>query len=193
MISKQQLRKKLRAARKEHVLAQPAEVRALLFHRPPTPIVEAIAPDAVIGLYAATRYEAPARGYARFFKEAGHALALPQLGEGAEAMIFRDYSDPFAQSDLVSGPHGLKQPARSARPLVPDVIFVPLLGFTRAGERLGQGGGHYDRWLAEHPGTRAVGLAWDVQLIAEPGALAIEPHDIKLDCVITPTRIYGDF
>jgi 5-formyltetrahydrofolate cyclo-ligase len=65
---------------------------------------------------------------------------------------------------------------------------VPLVGFTASGERLGQGGGHYDRWLAEHPGRLTIGLAWDAQLCP---ALPSEPHDEPLDAVITPTRIYG--
>jgi len=60
--------------------------------------------------------------------------------------------------------------------------------FAAALDRLGQGGGHYDRWLAEHPAVQKIGLAWDAQLCAD---LPTEPHDIPLDAVITPTRIYG--
>ena len=36
-------------------------------------------------------------------------------------------------------------------PAVPDVVLVPCLGFTRAGFRLGYGGGYFDRWMAAHP------------------------------------------
>ena len=68
------------------------------------------------------------------------------------------------------------------------MLFVPLIGFTASGDRLGQGGGHYDRWLAEHPGRMTIGLAWDVQLCE---ALPVEPHDMMLDAIVTPTRIYG--
>src|SRR3546814_6880034 len=56
------------------------------------------------------------------------------------------------------------------------------------GRRLGQGGGHYDRWLAAHPGARAIGLAWDEQLCED---LPHETHDIRLDAIVTPTRLYG--
>jgi 5-formyltetrahydrofolate cyclo-ligase len=80
------------------------------------------------------------------------------------------------------------QPAAEAEPVIPDVLFVPLVGFTDRCERLGQGGGHYDRWLAEHTPLLAIGMAWDVQLCA---ALPAETHDAALDAVITPTRIYG--
>jgi 5-formyltetrahydrofolate cyclo-ligase len=82
----------------------------------------------------------------------------------------------------------MRQPSDDAEPLTPDVLFVPLVGFTPALERLGQGGGHYDRWLAEHPPRLTIGLAWDVQAC---DTLPTEHHDQRLDAVITPTRIYG--
>jgi 5-formyltetrahydrofolate cyclo-ligase len=186
--SKSELRKALRSARRAHALAQPEAVRGLLFHRPPAPLLARIAPAAVIGLYHASEYEAPTGGYARFFAEAGHTLALPCFANRNAPMAFRVHTDPFAASDLEPGPFGPLQPGTKARAIVPDVLFIPLIGFTPTGQRLGQGGGHYDRWLAEHPGRLAIGLAWDVQLRA---SLPREPHDVALNAIVTPTRIYG--
>ena len=188
MTSKSELRRSLRAARRAHVAAQPEAIRGLLFHRPPAPLAARIAPDAVIGLYHAGPWEAPAGGYARFFAEAGHDLALPRFAGRSAPMQFARHDDPFGESDLAVGPFGILQPEASAGELVPDVLFVPLVGFTAAGNRLGQGGGHYDRWLGEHPAALAIGLAWDVQLCE---TLPTEPHDVPLDAVVTPTRIYG--
>lgn len=178
----------MRRARREHVAAQPDAIRALLFHRPPSPLLSRIADDAVIGLYHATTQEAPAAGYARFFQEAGHSIALPHFEHVSAAMTFRAHTDPHGDSDLVPGPHGLHQPCQEAEHILPDVVFVPLIGFTESLDRLGQGGGHYDRWLAEHPGRLSIGLAWDAQLC---DTIPTEPHDVPLDAVITPTRIYG--
>ena len=186
--TKSELRRTLRAARKAHVDALPDNLRALLFHRPPAPLLARIPSEAVIGLYHAGPWEAPAGGYARFFHEAGHTLALPRFATRAAPMVFARHVDPHAESDLDVGPFGMLQPPDEAAPLVPDVLFVPLIGFTADLARLGQGGGHYDRWLAEHPSALAIGLAWDAQLLA---ALPHEPHDVPLDAVITPTRIYG--
>lgn len=185
---KSDLRRALRARRRAHVEALPDRVRGLLFHRPPEPLLARIPPLAVIGLYHAGGWEAPAGAYARFFHEAGHAIALPHFPGRSAPMTFRRHSDPYAHSDLEAGPYGPLQPPCHAPELVPDVLFVPVVGFTAELARLGQGGGHYDRWLAEHPGRFAVGLAWDVQLC---DALPREPHDKPLDAVITPTRIYG--
>jgi 5-formyltetrahydrofolate cyclo-ligase len=185
---KDQLRYALRAARRAHVAALPDQVRGLLFHHPPAPLLARIADGAVIGLYHASAFEAPAGGYARFFFEAGHTLALPRFAAPRAPMTFARHTDPYGESDLELGPFGILQPGAAAEPLVPDILFLPLVGFTASGVRLGQGGGHYDRWLAQHPPALAIGLAWDVQL-AE--ALPVEPHDRPLDAIITPTRIYG--
>lgn len=187
--TKDQLRKSLRAARKAHVDALPEAVRGLLFHRPPAPLLAQIPQEAVIGLYHAAPFEAPAAAYARFFLEAGHVIALPRFAGRAAPMTFARHGDPYGQADLEVGPFGILQPEAAAEQLVPEVLFVPLIGFTAEGVRLGQGGGHYDRWLAEHPPVLAVGLAWDAQLCA---ALPAEPHDVPLDAVVTPTRIYGN-
>ena len=186
--TKSELRRTLRAARKAHVEALPDPIRGLLFHRPPTPLLARIGDEAVIGLYHAGPYEAPTAGYARFFHEAGHTLALPRFATRDAPMEFAHHSDPYDESDLAVGPYGMLQPEAAADTLIPDVLFVPLVGFTADGARLGQGGGHYDRWLAEHPPRLAIGLAWDAQLCA---ALPNEAHDVPLDAVITPTRMYG--
>ncbi len=155
---------------------------------PPASLLAAIAPDATIGLYHATGSEAPTRAYAAYFQEAGHAIALPRITDEDGRMDFAAWTDPFADSDLTAGPFGMMQPAADLPELTPDVLFVPLIGFTADGHRLGQGGGYYDRWLAAHDGTMAIGMAWDCQ-IAE--TLPHEPHDVALTAVVTPTRTYG--
>lgn len=187
---KEKLRATLRKARADHVAAQPDAIRALLFNHPPRPLLEKIANDQVVGLYHAGPTEAPAGGYARFFYQSGHTVALPYFADDSAPMRFGEHSDPIAETDLEKGAFRMMQPRSSAREVTPDLLFVPLLGFTDKGARLGQGGGHYDRYLATHPNTLAIGLAWDVQLC---NGLPVEQHDITLDAVITPTRLYGPF
>jgi 5-formyltetrahydrofolate cyclo-ligase len=64
-----------------------------------------------------------------------------------------------------------------------DVVVVPGLAFTPGGERLGQGGGHFDRFLARVPGDcLRIGVAFNEQVV---GALPTERHDIAVDRVIT--------
>lgn len=189
-MTKDRLRQKLRAARRDHVANLDPATRALILHRPPAPLLELVADGATIGLYHATAYEAPATGYARFFHERGHRLALPRFAHRGAAMEFAAFADPWNESGCEVGPFGLMQPPTEAETITPDLLFVPLLAFTSGGARLGQGGGHYDRWLATHPGVPAIGLAWDVQRVDD---LPCEAHDHPLTAVVTPTRLYGPF
>jgi len=188
--TKAQLRRAMRKAMRDHVEGLDDAVRALHFHRPPSALLQSIAPEASIGLYHALPNEAPASAYARFFLESGHPIALPYFADRKTPMRFRQHTDPYGESDLEPGPFGALQPQASAIEIIPDVVFVPLLGFTERGGRLGQGGGHYDRWLGAHGNTLAIGLAWDAQRL---DSLELEPHDAMLDLVVTPTRIYGPF
>lgn len=184
------LRKQLRDIRREHVNGMPEAMRGLVFRHPPGAILEKIGQNAVIGLYHAAPFEAPTASYLGHFHEKGHQIALPRFASRGAEMEFALHADPYGESDLEVGPFGMLQPLPDADAVIPDILFVPLIGFTARGERLGQGGGHYDRWLAEHPGRISIGLAWDVQLRDE---LPREPHDVMLDAVITPTRMYGPF
>ena len=184
------LRKALRQARREHAAALPPQISALVFSRPPQAVLELVPAGASIGLYRADPGEAPAAAYARFFHEAGHPIALPRITTLDKPMRFHAHSDPYAEGDLEPGRMGLMQPAATAPELTPQVLFMPLVGFTTRGERIGQGGGFYDRWLAAHPATIAIGMAWDMQ---EVPALPIEAHDMPLTAIITPTRLLGPF
>jgi 5-formyltetrahydrofolate cyclo-ligase len=187
---KKQLRDELRSKRKAHAAALPPEVSALVFNRPPARVLDLVPEGATIGLYRSDEGEAPSRGYIRFFFERGNTIALPRVTTLDKPMEFRLHTDPWEESDLESGVWGLRQPGLGAPLLVPDVLFMPLVGFTAGGDRLGQGGGYYDRYLAAHPQVTAIGMAWDIQEVPE---LPIEPHDMRLSAIITPTRILGPF
>lgn len=192
---KSALRKALRALRQSHVDALPEAMRGLVFHRPPTGLHAHIPDDAVLGFYSAAGSEAPTTAYASFFLERGHAIALPRFADKQSPMHFAEHSDPFEHSDCVPSPfssdkHPIMQPRSTAKAITPDVVFVPLIGFCDTGERLGQGGGHYDRWLAANPSALAIGMGWDCQLVE---SLPTEAHDRAMDLIVTPTRSYGPF
>lgn len=189
-MTKEEVRKQLRTARRDHVTALPDSMRALVFHRPPAPLLEMIPKGSAIGLYRANPFEAPTASYAKFFLDRGHEIALPRFASRNAPMEFARHTDPYDEEDLEVGPFGLLQPIGDASILEPEILLVPLVGFTGRGERLGQGGGHYDRWLADRLGATTIGLAWDCQL-AE--TLPIEDHDQPMRAVVTPTRLYGPF
>ncbi|RYG33618.1 MAG: 5-formyltetrahydrofolate cyclo-ligase [Burkholderiales bacterium] len=184
---KRKLRERLKQKRRDHVTSLPDAVRRLIFHRPPSGVAALMEPGAIIGLYHAGPFEAPTLPYAKWYHENGYRLALPWFADRGSPMAFRLWPDPYDTDALETGPFSVLQPLSDSESIAPDLVFVPLIGFTVAGDRLGQGGGHYDRWLGANPNATAIGLAWDCQLLE---SLPTEAHDAKLDMVVTPTRAF---
>ncbi|HEY0551695.1 MAG TPA: 5-formyltetrahydrofolate cyclo-ligase [Verrucomicrobiae bacterium] len=91
------------------------------------------------------------------------------------------------RNEISPGNFGLLEPVAGC-PVVPlnqlDFILVPGVAFDLAGRRLGRGKGFYDRLLAGVHGHKC-GVAFDAQIVAH---LPEEPHDIRVDSILTPTR-----
>ena len=69
-----------------------------------------------------------------------------------------------------------------------EVVFIPLLAFDEAGNRVGYGKGFYDRFLEEcNPNTIKIGLSF---FEAEPEVTDLNPKDIPLDFCVTPNKVY---
>ena len=115
----------------------------------------------------------------------GKTIALPRFVPQQNLYVACLIRDPAA--DVHRGQYGVREPSDQC-PLVPlnglDFILVPGVGFDLNGRRLGRGKGFYDQWLANHHGTMC-GVAFDQQIVGE---VPVEPHDIRLSCILTPTR-----
>ncbi len=114
----------------------------------------------------------------------GVHLCLPITGPAGMPLSFRHWTFGAA---LDTGRFGIKQPFPDAQKLFPDVICVPLLAFDSRCQRLGYGGGYYDRTLADlrkqgHK-VAAVGLAYAGQQI---DSLVTGPYDEQLENILTP-------
>ena len=116
---------------------------------------------------------------------------LPVLCEGMEAEDRLRFA-PWRPGDpLVSNRFGIPEPDVAATSLLEArsmaMIVLPLVGFDARGQRLGMGGGWYDRSLAFRLGHHAppwlVGAAFAMQQLDAP--LAAEPWDVPLDAVCT--------
>jgi 5-formyltetrahydrofolate cyclo-ligase len=67
-----------------------------------------------------------------------------------------------------------------------DIILLPLVGWDRSGQRLGMGGGFYDRSLAQAGGVIKMGVAYDIQEVPHlPG----EEWDVRVDYVLTESQL----
>lgn len=108
-------------------------------------------------------------------------LCLPVVPGRAVPLVFRRWRG----EPLVPGPFGTLHPADSQPVLVPQILIVPLAGFDRQGNRIGYGGGYYDRTLQllrETVPVTAIGLAFAVQELPE---IPAEPFDQPLDVIVT--------
>jgi len=68
-----------------------------------------------------------------------------------------------------------------------DAIIVPMLGFDKELQRIGFGGGYYDRFLATQPRALKIGVCFEQGRLDHVPA---EPHDTPLDLIITEESIY---
>jgi 5-formyltetrahydrofolate cyclo-ligase len=114
----------------------------------------------------------------------GTYVLLPVLRPDGEL----DWASFEGPDSLVPGPHGLLEPGESRRGVDAvrraDVILVPALAADRAGNRLGRGGGSYDRALARvGPLIPVIALLYDEELL---GRVPAEPHDTPVRAVVRP-------
>jgi 5-formyltetrahydrofolate cyclo-ligase len=122
-------------------------------------------------------------------RAAGKDLYLPVLAPMVEnRLIFLPYSD---SDKLAHNRFGIPEPLLARNKPFPawalDVVFMPLVAFDNAGNRLGMGGGFYDRTFARlHDGKGRrpllIGLAHSLQAVDH---LPEEPWDIPLDAIAT--------
>ena len=73
---------------------------------------------------------------------------------------------------------------------IPDIIFVPMLGFDKNLNRIGYGKGYYDKTISKLRNLKkifVIGLAYDNQMLK---SIPIENHDEKMDLIITDKKIY---
>lgn len=124
----------------------------------------------------------------RLLAARGHGLCLPVVVAPGRPLVFRSWAEGLA---LEAGEFDIPVPA-GGHELLPDVVLVPLVGFDRAGGRLGQGGGFYDRTLpllrAAKPDLFTIGLAFSVQEVASVPRAA---NDAALDWIVTERETIG--
>ena len=100
-------------------------------------------------------------------------------------LIFREFSN---RSNLINGEYNILVPDNK-KILNPDILVMPIVGFDLLKNRIGYGGGYYDRTIQKLEKKKEilkVGVAFDEQ---EINKVPIEKFDKKLDLIITPKRM----
>ncbi len=112
----------------------------------------------------------------------GARLCLPAILD-KETIVFRQYRP---DAELIAMGFGTDGPAEHEPVLQPEIMLVPLSAFDARGNRIGYGGGYYDRAIHElrqkGHNPRLIGIAFDCQEVA---SVPVEPHDIRLDAILT--------
>lgn len=116
-----------------------------------------------------------------FLKE-GKRVAVPKV-RGPEM----DFYEISALLDCVAGTYGIPEPAGNREPVTESGwILMPGLAFDLQGNRLGYGGGFYDKYLDKHKNLLKIALSYEFQVISSVSA---EIYDKPVDYIVTPERI----
>ena len=181
LITKAELRRRMAAERDAldpaAALECSARIRDLILGMPE------IRDAGSIFIYVSCGSEVDTHGLIRALLTAGRTVAVPRsAGDGLmEAHRIRDFGE------LVPGRFGILAPEGSeASAGTPEVSICPGLAFSPQGGRLGRGKAYYDRFLAAHPGTFAIGLCFGFQVV---DALPVSPEDQPMRAIVTEDRI----
>ena len=148
----------------------------------------------VVLSYQSFRSEVETTEMNQKIRESGKSLYLPKTyADRKEMAFYRVYSD----ADLIPGYQGILEPqekepfTEKLASLKPEkvLMLMPGAAFDDKGNRIGYGGGYYDRYLESHPQLHTLALAFDMQVLFEVPA---EEQDIKPQLLVTETNIYQE-
>jgi 5-formyltetrahydrofolate cyclo-ligase len=133
----------------------------------------------LVGFYWPFKGEFDPRPLARQLVGQGIRVALPVVVEKKAPLVFREWRPGIR---MVPGIWQIPVPA-DGPPVLPDLVWAPVVGFDPAGYRLGYGGGYYDRTLVvARPRPVAIGIGYERQRLA---TIQPQPHDIAMDAIVT--------
>ena len=145
--------------------------------------------ESIVSGYWPIRDEVDTRILLRRLHEEGMRCALPVTQGKNKGLLFRRWQPgDILQEEKFS----VAVPAPGQPVLVPEIMLIPLLAIDRKGNRLGYGGGYFDRTLLcrRHCGEGpvvAVGLAYEAQIVSH---VPNDEGDIRLDWLITEQNVY---
>ena len=140
--------------------------------------------DKKIGGYYPSNYEIDDLEILDLLEKQNHRISLPIVKKNNQ-MNFYEWSK---KDLLVINKFGIPEPF-SSKIVYPDILLVPLVGYDKNLNRLGYGGGFYDRYIEKIDKIKKIkkiGLAFSYQKIK---SVPIDQYDKKLDFIITEEKI----
>ena len=182
---KQRLRRTMRALERQlSDKYKAASSRSICAHLLAMPEYQAAS---AVFCFVGTDHEIDTRPILAHALAAGKRLSVPR-GTGPGIMELRQLR---SLEELSPGAYGIPEPPESAPVMNPDDVdlaILPCLTCSHLGQRLGQGGGYYDRFLSNYRGGTV--LLCREKLIREE--IPLEPHDYPIPWVLTETGLYED-
>ena len=111
---------------------------------------------------------------------------MPVICKNTNKLIFSKFDN---KKSLTKNNYGIFEPTKISQ-CIPDIIFVPMLGFDKNLNRIGYGKGYYDKTISKLRNLKkifVIGLAYDNQMVK---CIPAENHDEKMDLIITDKKIY---
>ncbi len=146
-----------------------------------------------VGIYLSNDGEIDTKPTIEWLWQQGKQVLLPVLHPFSQGhLLFLHYRP---DSRVCHNKYGIIEPVLDQTQICPikniDIIFTPLVAFDESGQRLGMGGGYYDRtlqpWFSNGQGAIPIGLAHDCQQVEQ---LPTEHWDIPLPIFVTPSQIW---
>ena len=138
----------------------------------------------IIGGYYPFNNEIDCLEILKILKKKNYLISLPKISKKNKMNFFTwSYQEPLKINIF-----GIPEP-QSSKVVIPDIFLVPLVAFDRHLNRLGYGGGYYDRYLKKVLKKKKIiliGFGYSFQEVYE---LPINNYDIKLNYIITEKKI----
>lgn len=134
--------------------------------------------------YVSYGKEADTRRFLTALWEQQVAVAVPRV-EGERMQFYR----VNGMEDLTPGCMGIPEPVEGCPKAEDDraLVITPGLAFSRQGDRIGYGGGYYDRFFAEEPQHLRVGIAYPFQIM---DTLPAENTDRRIQMIVSSDGIF---
>ena len=133
-----------------------------------------------VGGYYPYNYEVDAIKILEDFEKKDFSISLPKIKKKFQMNFFKwSTRDP-----LVINKFGIPEPI-SDKILYPSILIVPLVAFDKNLNRIGYGGGFYDRYIKKQKKSKkiiTIGLAYPFQRVKK---IPIDKYDIRLDFILT--------
>ena len=134
----------------------------------------------VIMCYRAFRSEVPTDEIVKELLSRGKTLCYPVCEKAGIMHAYQPLNAASWQTSRMGIPEPIKEKSSLIDPAELDIVICPMVVFDENKNRMGYGGGYYDRFLEQEPNHPTIGLCFDFQLVPQ---LEPEDHDIPAQTV----------